>query len=53
MSAAVLHTHIVTYALRNGARGVLHVLADSTCAAILVAHDHFGHALRRASARRA
>jgi len=39
------------YTLRNGARGVLTVLASSSCAAILTALDVFGDALHTCSVR--
>lgn len=39
------------YTLRNGARGVLHVIAACSCDAIVTAMDTFGDALRTCSAR--
>ena len=39
------------YTLRNGTRGVLHVLARNTCGAVVIAIDTFGEQLRTCSAR--
>lgn len=45
--------YAAVYTLRNGTRGVLDLIASSSCAAILTALDTFGDALRSCSARRA
>ncbi len=39
------------YTLRDGRRGVLAFIADSSCAAIVAAIDHFGTELRCCSVR--
>jgi hypothetical protein len=39
------------YQLHDGSRGVMTVLATSSCAAILAVHDTFGLQLRVCSAR--
>ena len=39
------------YTLRNGTRGVLHVVAGCSCDAIVIAIDTLGDALRSCSAR--
>lgn len=39
------------YTLRNGTRGVLHVIADSSAGAIVTALDTFGLQMRTCSAR--
>ena len=41
------------YTLRNGSRGVLHLLVDSSCSAVIRAIDIFGDQLRVCSVRRA
>ncbi|MGC4075448.1 MAG: hypothetical protein QM702_00120 [Rubrivivax sp.] len=41
---------LVRYSLRNGATGALHILAESTCSAIVTVVDLFGEALRTCSA---
>lgn len=42
---------LARYTLRNGARGVLHVLALCSCDVVVVALDTFGEALRTCSVR--
>lgn len=42
---------IAAYTLRNGTRGTLPVIARTSCDAILLALDTFGHELRRCSVR--
>ena len=42
---------VTKYQLRNGASGVLHVIASSSCAAIVYAMDLFGESLRCCAAR--
>ena len=42
---------VTRYRLRNGASGVLRVIAASSCAAIVHAMDLFGDALRCCAAR--
>jgi hypothetical protein len=44
---------IARYTLRNGVRGVLHVVAACSCDAIVTVLDTFGESLRSCSARRA
>ena len=46
-----MSTYLARYTLRNGARGVLHVIATSSCHAVIVAIDTFGDALRTCSVR--
>lgn len=41
----------LAYTLRDGSRGVLHVLTTSSCAAIVIALDTLGDTLRTCSAR--
>lgn len=48
-----MSTYQARYTLRNGAVGVLTLLASSSCGAILIAIDTFGEQLRTCSARRA
>lgn len=43
--------YLVSYALQNGARGTLHVIAAHGCEAIGIAQELFGTSLRRCSAR--
>jgi hypothetical protein len=47
----MLSAYTCRYTLRNGARGVLTILASSSCAALISAMDHLGDALRTCSAR--
>lgn len=42
---------IASYVLRNGARGALSVMADSSCSAVLIALDQFGERIQRLSVR--
>jgi hypothetical protein len=44
---------LITYTLRNGARGTLHCIASSTTEAVLLALDTFGNSLRTCAARAA
>lgn len=44
---------LITYTLRNGARGTLHCIASSTTDALVIALDMFGAALRTCAARAA
>lgn len=44
---------LTRYTLANGSRGTLHVMAHTSCDAILRALDLFGDRLRRVSARSA
>lgn len=37
-----MRTVRVTYTLRDGSRRVIHVLAQSTCDALLIMMDHLG-----------
>lgn len=46
-----MKTFRTNYGLRNGARGVLLVIATSSCAAIVTAISLFGERLRTCSAR--
>ena len=46
-----MRTVRVTYTLRDGARGSIDVLAESTCAAILIIMDLLGQTARLMSAR--
>lgn len=46
-----MRTYLARCTLRNGARTTLHVLATSSCAAILVAIDTFGETLRTCSCK--
>ena len=46
-----MNTYFARYTLRNGGRGVLTVIATSSCAAVMVAIDTFGDALRKCSVR--
>lgn len=50
-AAAPMRPFLASYQLRDGTRGVLPVLARSSCDAILAALDSFGEALRACSAR--
>ena len=43
--------YLAAYTLRNGTRGMLHVIARNTCDAIVCAIDAFGEQLRTCSAR--
>ena len=43
--------YLVRYTLRNGTRAVLHVPTTSSCAAVIVALDTCGDALRTCSVR--
>ena len=43
--------YVARYTLRNGARGVLHVIARSSCDAVITAIDTFGERLRTCSVR--
>ena len=46
-----MSTYLARYTLRNGARGVLHIIAASSCDAVVTAIDLFGTALRTCSVR--
>lgn len=46
-----MRTFLARYTLRNGARGVLHVIALCSCDAVLRAIDTFGDQLRTCSVR--
>lgn len=46
-----MNTYFARYTLRDGGRGVLTVIASSSCAAVVVAIDLFGDALRKCSVR--
>jgi hypothetical protein len=45
--------YLARYTLRNGARGVLHVVAACSCDAVITAIETFGEALRTCSVRAA
>lgn len=46
-----MRLYLARYTLRNGTRGVLHVIADSSAGAIVTALDVFGWQMRTCSAR--
>lgn len=48
-----MKAYLARYTLRDGTRGVLHVIAACSCDAIVTVIDHFGEALRACSSRRA
>ena len=52
MSRITMAHYAAVYTLRNGTRGVLDLIASSSCAAILTALDTFGDRLCSCSARR-
>ena len=46
-----MKTYLARYTLRNGARGVLHVIAACSCDVVITAIDIFGERLRCCSVR--
>lgn len=50
---SVVRTYLARYTLRDGARGVLHVIAACSCDAVITAIDTFGEQLRTCSVRAA
>ena len=46
-----MKTYLARYTLRNGARGVLTVIAACSCDAVITAIDTFGLALRTCSVK--
>jgi hypothetical protein len=46
-----MRCYLVTYRLRNGARNTLHLIARSSCDAVITVMDLFGEQLRVCSAR--
>ena len=46
-----MRTFLARYTLRNGARGVLHVIAACSCDAVVTAIDTFGEQLRTCSVK--
>ena len=49
--SAAVRLFVVRYCLHNGARGVLAVLARSTCEALISVHDTFDGQVRASSGR--
>ena len=46
-----MHAYLARYTLRNGSRGVLHLVAACSCDAVVACIDTFGEALRTCSVR--
>lgn len=46
-----MHPFIANYRLRDGQRGRLHILAASSCDAVIAAIDAFGEQLKACSVR--
>jgi hypothetical protein len=46
-----MKTYLARYTLRDGGRGVLHVIAACSCDVVITAIDTFGESLRTCSVR--
>ena len=46
-----MHAYLAHYTLRNGSRGVLHLIASCSCDTVVACIDTFGEALRTCAVR--